>query len=68
MPEAPIDQDSDPLPGEDNIRCSSQFRDRAIIHSVPQPQAVKLTPDRNLRSCIAASGVRHPSAHGRIDS
>lgn len=65
VPEASIDEDRHPAPGEDQIRSAWQRLKWPGMNSVPQAGTVNESPDRNLGASVARADGSHVGAPRR---
>jgi len=67
VPEAPVDEDRDPLSGKDNISSPTAVKWERCIDSVSKASRVEPAPEAEFRACVHATvrGHRSPSANRR---
>jgi hypothetical protein len=63
MPEAPVDEDGDALPGKGHVCASPQPGDHRIVDAEAQPASVQVRPQGKLTRRVALTGCLHPPAN-----
>ena len=61
MPEAAVDEDSDPSRGEHDVSPSTGYAREWNVYAVPIPKAMQSPPQRDLWGRVARPLLRHPS-------
>lgn len=67
MPEAPVDEDDDLLPGEDEISPAAKRGIRSEVDSIAVPECMQSFSDKHLNARVPPTLSLHAAACGSVE-